>query len=109
MVFFVVQRSTFIIPETDDTVFNIIKFTFDARTQSCMNWGGGGGGEGNGEEGNVSIGTIGIEVLSSLRPPARQRFLSLLLEMEQNKNNPEVTFTVLYLLCQLSKPHAKNL
>ena len=60
-------------------------------------------------EGNVSIGTIGIEVLSSLRPPARQRFLSLLLEMEQNKNNPEVTFTVLYLLCQLSKPHAKNL
>ena len=53
-------------------------------------------------------------LLSSLSPPARQRFLSLSLEMEQNKNNPEVTliqcvFTVLYLLCQLSKPHAKNL
>ena len=60
--FFVVHRSTFIIPETDDTVFNIIKFTPDTRTENCMYWVGGGGG---GED-NVSIGTIGIEVLGSL-------------------------------------------
>ena len=42
--FFVVHRSTFIIPETDDTVFNIIKFTPDTRTENCMNWVGGRGG-----------------------------------------------------------------
>ena len=42
--FFVVHRSTFIIPETDDAVLNIIKFTFDARTQNCMNWVGERGG-----------------------------------------------------------------
>ena len=34
-------------PETDDTVFNITKFTLDARTQNCTNWVRGGGGEGN--------------------------------------------------------------
>ena len=58
--FFVVHRSTFIIPEADDTVFNIIKFTLDARTENCMNWVGGGGGGG---KGNVSIGTIGRRVV----------------------------------------------
>ena len=42
--FFVVHRSTFIIPETDDTVFNIKKFTPNTRTENCMNWVGGRGG-----------------------------------------------------------------
>lgn len=50
--FFVVQRSTFTITETDDTVFNIIKFTLE-----LYELGGAAG------EGNVGIGTIGRRVI----------------------------------------------
>ena len=128
-VFFVVQRSTFIIPETDNTVFNIIKFTLDARTKNCMKWVG--ERVGGGEEDNVSIGTIGRRVVLVDTPrgiifprkkpgctPSRPTTFTVIIVTgngtKLKHNNPEVTliqcaFAVLYLLCQLSKPHAKNL